>query len=320
MLLYTLKRVNLFVMTLIILSLISYSIERLDVHSIYISLPYFIGWLDYLWALMHLNFGVDNSGAPIGLELIKILPPTLELYFIAFIISVLFGLSFGTLAGIKQGRWIDTWISYLAMICYSAPIFWVALILILIFSLHLQVFPLAARFDVALNVNTISELYAADNFSPDAINKIHVLKSLLANMALPCFVLAIAPTAQMIGIVRNSVADVYSQNYIRVAKIRGLSQSRIIIRHVLKNALYTILPKIGALMSSMVTLTIVVEVIFNRPGIGKWLLNALTVKDYVSIQAGVIVIAAFILTAYILADLFATFANPLRRKNWHAIR
>lgn len=117
---------------------------------------------------------------------------------------------------------------------------------------------------------------------------------------------------------RASVAEVISKNYIRVAKIKGLSKLEIMFQHVLRNAIPPIIPMIGVQLSSMLTFAIITESIFNWPGIGRYLLDALATRDYVAIQAGVMVVATFVLATQILSELVGTIINPLARKEWYA--
>ncbi len=119
---------------------------------------------------------------------------------------------------------------------------------------------------------------------------------------------------------RASVAEVMNQNYIRAAKIKGLSNYQIVTQHVLRNAIPPMIPKFGVQLSSMLTLAIITESIFNWPGIGRWLLDALANRDFMSIQAGVIVVGTLVLTANILSDLIGAAANPLVRKEWYVKR
>ncbi len=117
---------------------------------------------------------------------------------------------------------------------------------------------------------------------------------------------------------RTSVAEVMTQNYIRAARIKGLTQTEIVTQHVLRNAIPPMVPKFGVQLSSMLTLAIITESIFNWPGIGRWLLDALSNQDYVAIQAGVLVVATLVLIANILSDLLGAIVNPLVRKEWYA--
>ncbi|MDC5854144.1 ABC transporter permease [Vibrio europaeus] len=320
MLLYSVRRFNLFIITLLILTMVGFSILRLEPSSPWAIHDFWSGWMLYVGELMQLNLGVTKLGTPIIAELSIVFPATLELCFIAFVISLLVGIPVGTLAGMKQGKWIDTVISFTSMSGYSAPLFWVALLMIMVFSLHFQVFPVAGRYDLLYQIDHVTGFAIIDAFFASGEYRAHALQSVLEHLILPCLVLALAPTTQVIGLMRASVAEVMGQNYIRAARIKGLSTHEIVTQHVLRNAIPPIIPKIGVQLSSMLTLAIITESIFNWPGIGRWLLDALSNQDYVAIQAGVIVVATFVLTANILSDLIGAMVNPLVRKEWYANR
>ncbi|MCY9803222.1 ABC transporter permease subunit [Vibrio scophthalmi] len=320
MLIYTIRRLNLFFITLLILTIIGYSLLRLDPTSPWALQEYWSGWTTYLGELSHLNFGVNKAGIPIIDELRAVFPATLELCIIAFTISLLVGIPIGTIAGMKQGKWLDTVISFTSMSGSSAPLFWVALMMIMIFSLNYQIFPVAGRYDLLYQIDHITGFALIDAFLTEGPYRAHALQSVIDHLILPCLVLALAPTTQVIGLMRTSVAEVMSKNYIRVARIKGLANHEIVTQHVLRNAIPPIIPKIGVQLASMLTLTIITESIFNWPGIGRWLLDALSNQDYVAIQAGVIVVATLVLTANILSDLIGAMINPLIRKEWYANR
>ncbi|KJY83240.1 peptide ABC transporter permease [Vibrio galatheae] len=320
MLLYSVRRFNLFIITLLILTMVGFSILRLEPNSPWAIHEFWSGWLVYIGELMQFNLGVTKLGTPIIDELSIVFPATLELVFLAFMISLMIGIPIGTLAGMKQGKWIDTAISFTSMSGYSAPLFWVALLMIMVFSLHFQVFPVAGRYDLLYQIDHVTGFALIDAFFASGEYRAHALQSVLEHLILPCLVLALAPTTQVIGLMRASVAEVMGQNYIRAARIKGLSTHEIVTQHVLRNAIPPIIPKIGVQLSSMLTLAIITESIFNWPGIGRWLLDALSNQDYVAIQAGVIVVATFVLTANILSDLIGAMINPLVRKEWYAKR
>lgn len=315
---YTVRRFNLFVITLLILTLVGYSLLRLDPQSPWAITDFWSGWSEYISELLQLNFGVNKSGVPIIEELALVFPATLELCLIAFILSLLVGIPIGTIAGMKQGKWLDTLISFTSMSGYSAPLFWVALMLIMVFSLQYEMLPVAGRYDLLYQVEHVTGFAVIDAFLAKGAYRNYALQSVIEHMILPCLVLALAPTTQVIRLMRSSVADIMSQNYIRAARIKGLSYYQIVIQHVLRNAIPPIIPKFGVQLSSMLTLAIITESIFNWPGIGRWLLDALSNRDYVSIQAGVIAVGALVLTANILSDLIGAMINPLVRKEWYA--
>ncbi|TXY30113.1 ABC transporter permease subunit [Vibrio mimicus] len=320
MFVYTVRKFNLFIITLLILTLVGYSLARFDPHSPWTLLSFWQGWSTYLVQLMELNFGLNKNGVPIINELAVVFPATIELCAIAFIMSLLIGIPIGTLAGMRQGKWLDTIISFISMSGYSAPIFWLALMMIMVFSLHFPVFPVAGRYDLLYQIEHVTGFALVDAFLSQSQYHSQALQSVIEHLTLPCLVLALAPTTQVIGQMRASVAEVMNQNYIRAARIKGLSNYEIVTQHVLRNAIPPMIPKFGVQLSSMITLAIITESIFNWPGIGRWLLDALANRDFMSIQAGVIVVGILILTANILSDLIGAVANPLVRKEWYVKR
>ncbi len=317
---YAIRRLNLFIITLLILTIIGFSLLKLEPDSAWYDLSFFAGWFEYLSQLSQLNFGYTKAGVPIRQELASVLPATLELCFAAFSISLLVGIPAGTIAGMRQGKLIDTVISFASMIGYAAPLFWIALLMIMYFSLNFEWFPVAGRYNLLYEIDNVTGFALIDAFLSDSPYRAQALQSVIEHMLLPCLVLALAPTMQVIRMMRTSVTDVMSKNYIRVARIKGLSNYEIVIEHVLRNAIPPIIPKLGVQLSSMITLAIMTESIFNWPGIGRWLLDALANQDYASIQAGVVVIATIVLAASILSDLFGAIINPLVRNSWNAVR
>ncbi|AKB03199.1 ABC transporter permease subunit [Vibrio cholerae] len=320
MFVYTVRKFNLFIITLLILTMVGYSLARFDPHSPWTLIGFWQGWSSYLVQLMEFNFGLNKNGVPIIHELLVVFPATIELCTIAFILSLLVGIPIGTLAGMRQGKWLDTIISFISMSGYSAPIFWLALMMIMAFSLHFPVFPVAGRYDLLYQIDHVTGFALIDAFLSQSPYRSQALQSVIEHLTLPCLVLALAPTTQVIGQMRASVAEVMNQNYIRAAKIKGLSNYQIVTQHVLRNAIPPMIPKFGVQLSSMLTLAIITESIFNWPGIGRWLLDALANRDFMSIQAGVIVVGTLVLTANILSDLIGAAANPLVRKEWYVKR
>ncbi|USD66298.1 ABC transporter permease subunit [Vibrio sp. SCSIO 43136] len=320
MLVYIIRRLNLFVITLLFLSMVGYSIMRLDAQVAANELNFVSGWLHYLADISLFDFGNNQYGEPIWDDIMVVFPATLELCFFAFSIALLIGIPLGTIAGTRQGKWIDTVISFVSMSGYSAPLYWVALLLIMFFSLNLGWFPVAGRYDLLYQIDHVTGVAIIDAFLSDSPLRAQALQSVLEHLFLPCMVLALAPTTQIIALMRASVAEVMQENYIRAAKINGLSKYEIIIEHVLRNALPPIIPKFGVQLSSMITFAVITESIFNWPGIGRWLLDALASQNFIAIQAGVMVVATFVLIANILSDLIGAIANPLVRKEWYAVR
>ena len=320
MFIYTIRRLNLFLITLLILTLIGYSLLRLDSASLWSTQPFFSGWVVYLDNLLSGHLGLNLQGEPIVNEVMAVFPATLELSFFAFVLSLLIGIPVGTLAGVKRGKYIDTAISSITLVGYSIPLFWLATLLILLFSLKLGWLPVSGRYSLLYEIDHVTGVALIDVMLSDKPYRAEALMDTIRHLVLPTIVLAMAPTTEVIRLTRASVSDVMEQNFIKVAQTKGLSMFEIITRHVLRNAIPPIIPKLGMQFSTMMTFAMLTESIFNWPGIGRWLLDAISTQNYVAIQAGVITVGSFILIANILSDLTGAFVSPLVRKEWYAIK
>lgn len=320
MFIYTIRRLNLFLITMAILTLVGFSILRLDHTLLWSQQPFWGGWLIYLDNLMAGNLGLNPNGEPIVLDVLAAFPATIELCFFAFVLSLLVGIPLGTLAGVKRGRMIDTAISSLALLGYSIPVFWLAVLLIMLFSQQLGWLPVAGRYSLLYEIKPVTGVALIDVLLSDKPYRSEALLDTIRHLILPTLVLAMAPTTEVIRLTRASVSEIMGQNFIKVAQTKGLLMFEIIRRHVMKNAIPPIIPKLGMQFSTMMTFAMITESIFNWPGIGRWLLNAIAGQDYVAIQAGVIAVGSFILVANILSDLAGAIVSPLVRKEWYAIK
>ncbi|KLV09020.1 peptide ABC transporter permease [Photobacterium aquae] len=320
MFIYTIRRLNLFLITLLILTVIGYSLLRLDSGSLWASQPFWTGWMAYLSNLLSGNLGLNALGEPVLLEIIQVFPATLELSFFAFLLSLLVGIPLGTWAGVKRGSYTDTAISSITLVGYSIPLFWLAMLLIMLFSLNLGWLPVSGRYSLLYEIDHVTGIAIVDVMLSNKPYRAEALLDVIRHLILPTLVLAMAPTTEVIRLTRASVSDVMEQNFIKVAQTKGLSMFEIIARHVLRNAIPPIIPKLGMQFSTMMTFAMLTESIFNWPGIGRWLLDAISRQDFVAIQAGVITVGGFILLANILSELAGAFVNPLVRKEWYALK
>ncbi|KJF82643.1 peptide ABC transporter permease [Photobacterium angustum] len=320
MFIYTIRRLNLFVITLLILTLIGFSILRLDTQLQWAHQSFFSGWVLYLENLLSGNLGITPNGIPISSEILTVFPATLELCFFAFILSLIVGIPLGTIAGVHRGQPLDTIISSITLLGYSIPLFWLAMLLILLFSLNLGWLPVSGRYSLLYQFDHVTGFALIDILLSDKPYRMEAFLNALQHLVLPTIVLAMAPTTEVIRLTRASISDVMTKNYIKVAQTKGLSTFEIVRRHAMKNALPPIIPKLGMQFAAMMTFAMLTESIFNWPGIGRWLLNAIADQNYVAIQAGVITVGSFILLANILSDLAGAMVNPLVRKEWYAIK
>jgi len=321
MIIFTLRRLLLLAITLFLLTFVGFSLSYFTPHAPLQGASLWNAWVFWLEGVLQWDFGVSSiNGQPIAEQLKEVFPATMELCILAFGFALMVGIPVGMLAGIMRNKWQDTFISALALLGFSIPVFWLALLLTLFFSLNLGWLPVSGRFDLLYQVKTVTGFALIDAWLSDSPWRHEMILSALRHMVLPVLTLAVAPTTEVIRLMRISTIDVYSQNYIKAAATRGVSRLTILRRHVLHNALPPVIPRLGLQFSTMLTLAMITEVVFSWPGLGRWLINAIRQQDYAAISAGVMVIGALVLIVNVISDLLGALANPLKHKEWYALR
>jgi len=318
---YTLRRLVLCVFTLFMLTLIGFSLSYFTPHAPLQGASLFDAWLFWFKGILHLDFGVSSiNGQSINQQLREVFPATLELCFMAFSLAMLVGIPLGIIAGVMHNKWQDKLLSTLSLLGFSLPVFWLALLLTLLFSLNLGWLPVSGRFDLLYPVKTVTGFALIDAFLSDSPWRHEMIISALMHMILPVTALSVAPTTEVIRLLRISTREVMEQNYVKAAATRGLSLFTIIHRHVLHNAIPPVIPRLGLQFSTMLTLAMITEIVFSWPGIGRWLINAIRQQDYAAISAGVMVVGSLVIFVNILADILGAMMNPLKHKEWYALR
>lgn len=317
MIIYTFQRLLLLMITLFFLSLVGFSLLYFTPHAPLQGVSLWNAWLFWLNGLLHWDFGVSSiNGQSINTQLYDVFPATMELCLLAFFMALLIGMPVGMLAGFMRNRWQDKLISALALIGFSIPVFWLALLLILFFALTLGWFPVSGRFDLLYEVKPVSGIALVDAWLAKSPYRHEIIASVAWHMVLPVLTLAVAPTTEVIRLMRLSTIDVLEQNYVKAAATRGLSRFTIIRRHVLHNALPPVIPRLGLQFSTMLTLAMITEVVFNWPGLGRWLINAVRQQDYMAISAGVMVTGSLVIVVNTLSDMISVIASPLKNKEY----
>ncbi|MBM7341196.1 putrescine export ABC transporter permease SapB [Pantoea coffeiphila] len=321
MIIYTLRRLVLFIVTLFMLTLIGFSLSYFTPHAPLQGASLIDAWTFWFRGILHLDFGVSSiNGQSINQQLREVFPATLELCFMAFALAMLIGIPLGIVAGVMRNKWQDKLLSALALLGFSLPVFWLALLLTLFFSLNLGWLPVSGRFDLLYPVKNITGFALIDAFLSDSPWRHEMIVSALTHMILPVAALSVAPTTEVIRLLRISTREVMEQNYVKAAATRGLSLFTIIRRHVLHNAVPPVIPRLGLQFSTMLTLAMITEMVFSWPGLGRWLINAIRQQDYAAISAGVMVVGALVIAVNVLADILGAMTNPLKHKEWYALR
>lgn len=321
MVIYTLRRLVLWLVTLFMLTLVGFSLSYFTPHAPLQGASLTDAFLFWYQGLFHLDLGVSSiNGEPIGQQILEVFPATLELCIMAFALAMAIGIPLGIAAGVMRNKWQDKAISALALLGFSMPVFWLALLLTLYFSLNLGWLPVSGRFDLLYPVKNITGFALVDAWISHSPWRHEMLISALTHLILPVTALAVAPTTEVVRLLRISTREVMEQNYIKAAATRGLSRLTVIRRHVLHNALPPVIPRLGLQFSTMLTLAMITEVVFSWPGLGRWLVDAIRQQDYAAISAGVMMVGGLVITVNVLADILGAIMTPLKHKEWYALR
>ena len=237
-------------------------------------------YLGYLAGLGRGDLGTSFLARRSVAEMIgRVLPSTIYLTFAGLGVAILLGVLLGVAAAVKHNSWLDNLTMVFALIGVSMPSFWLGLMLIFTFSLQLGWFPATGSGGIE-------------------------------RLVLPAVTLGFAGSAVIARMVRSSMLEVFSQDYVRTAMAKGLGQGTIIVKHVLKNAMIPVLTVIGLEFGRLLSGTVVIEVVFSRPGIGRLLVDSILKKDFIVVQGVVLLSACFYLFVNLLVDLSYGLADP----------
>lgn len=242
---------------------------------------YFVQLGDYFWQLISRgSLGTSYVYRTPVLELIlPKLKPTLIIGVVGTLVSVVIGLTLGIVAATRQYSALDYGSTFLAVLLNALPNFWVAMMLMLVFGLKLKLLP-------------ISGLGTWKNY------------------VLPIVAVSMSPVAVITRMTRSSMLEVIRQDYIRTARSKGLPEKKVIFRHALKNALIPVVTVIGLIMGASVTGTIIIETVFNIPGLGLLIKSSIGSSDYITVQGCVLVCAVLISLLTLITDIVYAFIDP----------
>jgi peptide/nickel transport system permease protein len=242
-----------------------------------------------LWNVLHGNLGTSwtNGGESVGHLISAALPVTLSLALLTTLVTALVGFALGTLAALRRGRWLDRIAQTMAGVATGLPNFWLALVLVLFLAIDVRVFPATG--------------YTSISSSP---------VSWVDSLVLPVIALAFGATAGVLLQVRSSMIDVLGQDFIRALAASGLPRRRIICKHALRNGAVPVVTSLGFVFIGLLSGTVVIEQVFNLPGLGSVLLQGVVTHDIPVVQGVVIVFAVVVVFVNVVIDVAAALLNP----------
>ena len=234
-------------------------------------------------------------------------PATVELSAMAMLFAVTLGLPAGIIAGVRRGSVFDHTVMGAALAGYSMPIFWWALVLIFFFSVSLGWTPVSGRISVIFFFDRVTGFMLIDSLlSGDK----GAFVSAIRHLILPAVVLGTIPLAVIARMTRSAMIEVLSDDYIRTARAKGLSPFMVINVHALRNALIPVVTVIGLQVGTLLAGAILTETIFAWPGIGKWMVDSISRRDYPVIQGGILLIASTVILVNLIVDVLYGVINP----------
>ncbi|MFN8522279.1 MAG: nickel ABC transporter permease [Chloroflexota bacterium] len=235
----------------------------------------------FVWGVLGGNLGKSfRSNEPVVDMISNNLPHTIQLTLCSLGVAVLLGLIFGIVAAINRGTWIDGLAMTLAVTGVSMPSFWLGILLLLVFALHLGILP--------------------------AVGMASGWQSLI----LPSVALGFSAAAIIARLVRSSLVDVLNRDYIRTARAKGLVERGVILKHALKNALIPVVTVLGLQFGNLLGGTVIIETVFARPGIGQVIVKAILEKDFPVVQGVVLFTAIAYVFANFLVDISYAWLDP----------
>lgn len=253
-----------------------------------LDLPIYVQYFKYLQGLAGFDLGTSLiTNRPVIGDIILRVPRTLQIAVPALILATLVGIPLGVIAARKRGKLTDLLISMTSVATFSLPSFVSGLILVIIFSIHLKWFP-----------------------SSGWVSPTENLPGFLSRIVLPTIALAVAPAGLVMRMMRSSMLEQLGQDYVVTARSKGLIENKVIFRHVLRNSMLPVVTTLGLQAGFLFTGSVIIENVFNWPGIGNMLLDSVLNRDYPVIQGVVLLVALCFVLINLITDLTYGLIDP----------
>ena len=332
---YILRRINLLIFTLLVLALASFGLAYLFPGDYLTNLSgiqfsnetqrqhyatlygtdqgLFLQFINYLELLWHGHWGNSfSSGQPLYDEILSVLPASIELSAYALIISLVVGIPFGFISGLNHHKTPDYGLLSLSLMGYSVPVFWLALLLIVVFSLNLGWFPISGRISLLYDIPNETGFILLDILNTDAADQQQAYQDALKHLFLPTLSISIVTSTIIMRITRRSVVEVMNSDYIKAAYSRGLTPRQVILKHGIRNTIIPIMPQLALQFTTLLTNAMIVESIFSWPGIGNWLIQAIYQADYPAIRAGMLSVSGLVVIFTVSIEILHKIIDPRR--------
>jgi peptide/nickel transport system permease protein len=245
----------------------------------------------YIWWIVGIFRGDFGRSIYYDVEVSKLIaermPVTLHLGAMSFVFSSIIGITFGVICALRRGTWIDTVVTLLANIGVTMPAFWLGIILIYLLALKAGILPVHGY------TSPFQDFWMS-----------------MKQVVMPVICLSLFPVASLTRLTRSSMLEVTKQDYIRTAWAKGLRERIIIVRHTIKNALIPVITEMGLQVAFIFGGSVLIETVFNIPGLGRLMTQAVMQQDFQVVQAGTLIIATMVVSVNLLVDISYGWLDP----------
>ena len=270
--------------------------------------PLAVQYVDYLWRSVQLDFGNSlRQGYPVSEYIARMFPHTLVLVLSSAVVAALIGIPIGIVSALKRrSPLIDYPLRIIALLGLSMPVFWLGILLLIVFSLRLDIFPLIGGGDLegVLQMLRTGEAVASPGDFLAAVGDV------LHHLALPAFALGFTLAATISRLSRSAMLEVITQDYIRTARAKGQGERAVVYKHAFRNMMVPLLTIVGLFVAVALTGTVLTETVFTRPGLGKMLVDAIGARDYPLAQGAITVFTMTIILVNLVVDMLYAVVDP----------
>ncbi|QIQ20841.1 ABC transporter permease subunit [Zophobihabitans entericus] len=310
MIVYILRKICTFLLILLILAQISFAIVYCLPGTAFYNLTFFHAYFTFFNELLSGTIRLSPHSSLSLLQTLKqILPITIELCIFTILFSLIIGVPLGIIGGLNTNKWQNKALQSFCLIIGASPLVWIAVLSLFIFFPHL---PNEGSF--IEQTNPITGFPLIDILLTPGIDTAQELWKEFTYLVLPVVILSIQPCILAIQLLSQNIEKIAKQNYIKTAIIREQSQLKILWRHLLPNALPPVIPQLTHGFTILLFSTMVVEIVFDRYGLGKWVMHGFETKNGVIIAVAILVCGLLIGAFNLLSEIFILVIHPLRHK------
>jgi peptide/nickel transport system permease protein len=270
--------------------------------------PLPVQYVEFLGRTVTLQLGRSiRTGGDINTELLTNFAPTIELSISALLVALVVGLPAGILAAVRRHTPLEYLTMVGSLVGISMPVFWIGLMLIYWLGAQAGWFPLSGTVSNTTSVPTRTYFYTLDSLlagDPSAFGDV------LWHLVLPAITLSTITMAIVSRMARSSMLEVLSSDYLTTARAKGLLEQSVVMRHALKNALIPVVTVVGLQLGALLSGAVLTETVFGRVGVGRYIVTAITARDYPVVQATVLVVAVFVVAINLVVDIMYAALDP----------